>query len=145
MGTPSMREELTPELMMTERNCMKVAGRSSGQNLLMLSGKRSLRNSPRGHQRNFLNGSVRGQARRLVMLKPLRVRRMVVRKHQQRRITMKKRRKRKKRKKRRKKKSKQCSLQTSDLLIKCADAHEFCSTFHSDLNLPRQVAVTKLI
>merc|ERR1712106_1270104 len=51
-------------------------------------------------------------------------------------IMMKKRRKRKKRKKRRKKKSKQCSLQTSDLLNKCADAHEFCSTFHSDLNLP---------
>merc|ERR1711892_1095195 len=106
---------------MTERNCMKVAGRSSWQNLLMLSGKRSLRNSPRGHQRNFLSGSVRGQARRLEMLRPLRVRRMVVRKHQQRMIMM--------------KKSKQCSLQTSDLLIKCADAHEFCSTFHSDLNL----------
>merc|ERR1712106_1130861 len=125
--TPNMREELTPELMMTERNCMKVAGRSSGQNLLMLSGKRSLRNSPRGHQRNFLSGSVRGQARRLVMLRLLRVRRRVVRKHQQKMIMMKKRRKRKK-------KSKQCSLQTSDLLIKCADAHEFCSTFHSDLN-----------
>merc|ERR1712106_473604 len=129
---------------MTERNCMKVAGRSSGQNLLMLSGKRSLRNSPRGHQRNFLSGSVRGQARRLVMLRPLRERRKVVRKHQQRMIMMKKRRKRKKKKKRRKKR-KQCSLQTSDLLIKCADAHEFCSTSHSDLNLPRQVAVTKLI
>merc|ERR1711892_1237872 len=124
-----------PELMMTERNCMKVAGRSSGQNLLMLSGKRSLRNSLRGHQRNFLSGSVRGQARRLVMLRPLRVRRKAVRKHQQRMIMMKK----------RKKKSKQCSLQTSDLLIKCADAYGFCSTFHSDLNLPRQVAVTKLI
>merc|ERR1712106_1110233 len=142
--TPSMREELTPELMMTERNCMKVAGRSSGQNLLMLSGKRSLRNSPRGHQRNFLSGSVRGQARRLVMLRPLRVRRKVVRKHQQRMIMMKKGRKRKK-KKRRKKKSKYCSLKTSDLLIKCADAHEFCSTFLSDLTLPRQIAVTKLI
>merc|ERR1711892_1409511 len=87
----------------------------------------------RGHQRNFLSGSVRGQARRLVMLRPLRVRRKVVRKHQQRKIMMKKRRKRKKKKRR--KKSKQCSLQTSDLLIKCADAHEFCSTFHSDLNL----------
>merc|ERR1740137_433509 len=79
------------------------------------------------------------------MLRPLRVRRMVVRKHQQKRIMMKKKKKRKKKKKKRKKKSKQCSLQTSDLLIKCADAHEFCSTFHSDLNLSRQDAVTKLI
>merc|ERR1712123_354503 len=117
---------------------MKVAGRSSEQNLLMPSGKRSLRNSPRDHQRNFLSGSVRGPARRLVMLRPQRVRRMVVRKHQQRRIMMKK-------KKKRKKKSKHCSLKTSDLLIKCADAHEFCSTFLSDLILPRQIAVTKLI
>merc|ERR1740136_150148 len=130
---------------MTERNCMKVAGRSSGQNLLMLSGKRSLRNSPRGHQRNFLSGSVRGQARRLVMLRPLRVRRMVVRKHQQKRIMTKKKKKKRKKKKRRKKMSKYCSLKTSDLLIKCADAHEFCSTFLSDLTLPRQFAVTKPI
>merc|ERR1711956_152978 len=143
MGTPSMREELTPELMMTERSCMKVAGRSSEQNLLMPSGKRSLRNSPRDHQRNFLSGSVRGPARRLVMLRPQRVRRMVVRKHQQRKIMMKK--KKRKKKKRRKKKSRYCSLKTSDLLIKCADAHEFCSTFLSDLTLPRQIAVTKLI
>merc|ERR1711892_972931 len=116
--TPSMREELTPELMTTERSCMKEAGRSSEQNLLMPSGKRSLRNSPREHQRNFLSGSVRGQARRLVMLRPQRVRRMVVRKHQQRRIM-----KKRKKKRRRKKKSKHCSLKTSDLLIKCADAH----------------------
>merc|ERR1712106_749612 len=120
-----MREELTPELMMTERSCMKVAGRSSEQNLLMPSGKRSLRNSPRDHQRNFLSGLVRGPARRLVMLRPQRVKR--------------------KKKRRRKKKSKHCSLKTSDLLIKCADAHEFCSTFLSDLILPRQIAVTKLI
>merc|ERR1711892_69701 len=132
--TPSMREELTPELMTTERSCMKEAGRSSEQNLLMPSGKRSLRNSPRDHQRNFLSGSVRGPARRLVMLRPQRVRRMAVRKHQQRRIMMKKKKKRKK-KKRRKKKSRYCSLKTSDLLIKCADAHEFCSTFLSDLTL----------
>merc|ERR1712128_420541 len=117
----------TPELMTTERSCMKEAGRSSEQNLLMPSGKRSLRNSPRDHQRNFLSGSVRGPARRLVMLRPQRARRMVVRKHQQRRIMMKK-------KKKRKKKSKYCLLKTSDLLIKCADAHEFCSTFLSDLN-----------
>merc|ERR1740124_978242 len=101
---------------------MKEAGRSSEQNLLMPSGKRSLRNSPRDHQRNFLSGSVRGPARRLVMLRPQRVRRMVVRKHQQRRIMM-------------KKKNKYCSLKTSDLLIKCADAHEFCSTLLPDLTL----------
>merc|ERR1711874_250590 len=100
--TPSMSAELTPEPMMIGRSCTKVAGRSSEQSLLMLSGKRSMRNGPRGHPRNFPSGLVRGQARRLEMLRLLKVRRMVVRKHlQKKKIMMKRRKKRRKRKKRR--------------------------------------------
>merc|ERR1711892_1633163 len=103
--TPSMREELTPELMMTERSCMKVAGRSSGQNLLMPSGKRSTRNGPRGYQRNFPSGSVRGPAKRLVMLRPQKVRKKVVKTQPQKKKTMtKKKKKRRRRKKRRRSK-----------------------------------------
>merc|ERR1712025_617766 len=75
--------ELTPEPMMTERNCMKVVGRLSEPSLLMPSGKRSTKNGQRDQQRSFLSGSVRGQARKLEMLRPLRVRKMVVRKHLQ--------------------------------------------------------------
>merc|ERR1711979_150948 len=60
--------------MMTERNCMKVVGRLSEPSLLMPSGKRSTKNGQRDQQRSFLSGSVRGQARKLEMLRPLRVR-----------------------------------------------------------------------
>merc|ERR1712210_259016 len=100
----SKYERRTPEPMMIGRSCTKVAGRSSEQSLLMLSGKRSMRNGPRGHPRNFPSGLVRGQARRLEMLRLLKVRRMVVRKHLQMKSMMKKRKRKKKR--RRKKKSK---------------------------------------
>merc|ERR1711997_623848 len=86
---------------------MKEAGRLSEPSLLMLFGKRRMRNGPRGHQRNFPSGLVRDQARKLVMLRLLRVRKRAVKKHQQKRNMMKKRRRRKKR--RRKKKSKQRS------------------------------------
>merc|ERR1712215_57799 len=99
--------EQTPEPMMTGRSCTKEAGRLSEPNLLMLSGKRSMRNGPRGHQRSFPSGLVRGQARRLGMLRLLRGRKRAVKKHLQKRNMMKKRRRRKKR--RRKKKSKQRS------------------------------------
>merc|ERR1719233_2848916 len=61
---------------------MKEAGRLSEPSLLMLSGKRSMRNGPRGHQRSFPSGLVRGQARKLVMLRLLRVRKRAVKKHQ---------------------------------------------------------------
>merc|ERR1712098_580355 len=93
--TPNMNAELTPEPMMTERNCMKVVGRLSEPSLLMPSGKRSTKNGQRDQQRSFLSGSVRGQARKLEMLRPLRVRKMVVRKLlQKKKITRKKKRKR---------------------------------------------------
>merc|ERR1712083_204620 len=71
--TPSMNAEQTQEPMMTGRSCTKEAGRLSEPSLLMLSGKRSMRNGPRGHQRSFPSGLVRGQARKLVMLRLLRV------------------------------------------------------------------------
>merc|ERR1712013_735804 len=70
--------------MMTGRSCMKVAGKLSEPSLLMLSGKRSMRNGQRGHPRSFPSGLVRGQARKLGMLRLLRVRKRVVKKHQQR-------------------------------------------------------------
>merc|ERR1712036_113854 len=67
----------------------------------------------RDQQRSFLSGSVRGQARKLEMLRPLRVRKMVVRKHlQKKKITMKR---KKRRRKKKKKKSKHYSQKTSDL------------------------------
>merc|ERR1712098_417800 len=102
--TPNMNAELTPEPMMTERNCMKVVGRLSEPSLLMPSGKRSTKNGQRDQQRSFLSGSVRGQARKLEMLRPLRVRKMVVRKHlQKKKITMKRKKRRRKKRKRRSK------------------------------------------
>merc|ERR1712226_1402034 len=62
------------------------------------------RNGPRGHQRSFPSGLVRDQARKLVMLRLLRVRKRAVKKHQQmRRIMMKRKKKRRKRKKRKSK------------------------------------------
>merc|ERR1712083_421750 len=77
--TPSMNAEQTQEPMMTGRSCTKEAGRLSEPSLLMLSGKRSMRNGPRG------------QARKLVMLRLLRVRKRVVKRHQQMRKIMMKR------------------------------------------------------
>merc|ERR1711931_421620 len=115
---------------------MKVVGRLSEPSLLMPSGKRSTKSGPRGHQRSFLSGSVRGQARKLEMLRPLRVRKREVRKHLQRM------RKRRRRKRRRKKKSKHYSQKTSDLSTNCASLsicskpHEICSTFLTELKLP---------
>merc|ERR1711981_1472686 len=74
----ALKKGLDPEPMMIGRSCTKVAGRSSEQSLLMLSGKRSMRNGPRGHPRNFPSGLVRGQARRLEMLRLLKVRKRAV-------------------------------------------------------------------
>merc|ERR1712123_322829 len=67
--------------MTTERSCMKVAGKSSAQNLLMPSGKRSTRNGARGPQRDCPSGSVKGQARRLEIPRPQKARKRVVKKH----------------------------------------------------------------
>merc|ERR1719499_1433780 len=90
-----MNAELTLEPMMTERNCMKVVGRLSEPSLLMPSGKRSTKNGQRDQQRSFLSGSVRGQARKLEMLRPLRER------------------KKRRRKKKRKRRSKSYALNKS--------------------------------
>merc|ERR1712055_981592 len=65
----------------------------------MLSGKRSMRNGPRGHQRSFPSGLVRDQARKLVMLRLLRVRKRAVKKHQPTRKIMVKRKKKKRKSK----------------------------------------------
>merc|ERR1712121_549259 len=81
----------------------KVDGKSSEQNPLTPSGKRSTMNGPRGQQRSFPSGLEKDQARRLQMPKPPRVRKKVVRKHQLRKNMM-KRRRRKKRKRRKKNK-----------------------------------------
>merc|ERR1712027_236703 len=90
--TPSMREELTPDLMMTERKCMKVDGRLSELNTLNLSGKRSMMNGARDHPRSFLSGSVRDPARRRESQRPQRVRKE--KRQQLRRLMMRKRKKR---------------------------------------------------
>merc|ERR1711915_174896 len=97
-----MNVEQTPGPMTTERNSMRVVGKSSELNPLTPSGRRSTKNGPRDQQRNYPNGLVRDLARKLEMLKPQKV----VRKQLQRRKTMKKKRRRKKKRKRRK--SKHC-------------------------------------
>merc|ERR1711976_154402 len=89
--TPSMREELTPDPMMTERKCMKVDGKLSELNTLNLSGKRSTMNGARDHPRSFPSGSVRDPARRRESQRPQRVRKE---KRQQLRRPMKRRKKR---------------------------------------------------
>merc|ERR1712123_232097 len=49
-------------------------------NLSMPSGKRSTKNGPRGHQRNFPSGSARGQARRLEIPRPQKAKKKVAKK-----------------------------------------------------------------
>merc|ERR1712027_61158 len=90
--TPSMREELTPDLMMTERKCMKVDGKLSELNTLNLSGRRSMMNGARDHPRGFPSGSVRDPVRRRESQRPQRVRRE--KRQQLRRLMMRKRKKR---------------------------------------------------
>merc|ERR1712027_43952 len=92
--TPSMREELTPDLMMTERKCMKVDGKLSELNTLNLSGKRSMMNGARDHPRSFPSGSVRDPARRRESQRPQRVRRE--KRQQLRKLMMRKRKRRNK-------------------------------------------------
>merc|ERR1712083_893614 len=100
---------------MTERNCMRVVGKSSELNPLTPSGRRSMKNGPRDQQRNFPSGSVRDPARKLEMLKPQRVRKKVVRKPLQRRKTMKKKRRRKKKRR----KSKHCRFSKTIFDLQC--------------------------
>merc|ERR1712098_335175 len=101
----STRGEPTPGPTTTGRSCTKVAGRSSGQRPLTLSGKRSTTNGPRGLPRSFPSGSERGPARRLENLNLPKETRKEVKRHLQRkrRNMMKKKKRRRKRKKRRSK------------------------------------------
>merc|ERR1712025_1428626 len=73
--TPSMSAEQTPDLMMTERKCMRVAGKLSELNTLRLHGRRSLMTGARDHPRGFPSGSVRDPARRRENQRLLRERR----------------------------------------------------------------------
>merc|ERR1712130_345363 len=101
--TPSMSVEQTPDLMMTERKCMREDGKLSELNTLKVSGKRNTMNGARDHPENSPRGLERDQARRRETQRPQRV----VRKKRLlllNRKTMKKR-KRKKRKMMRKNKS----------------------------------------
>merc|ERR1711983_381357 len=103
--TPSMSAELTPDLMMTERKCTRVAGKLSELNILKLPGRRSTMNGARDHTRSFPSGSVRDPARRrenLRLLRERRERRLL----QLRRIMRKKRRRKRSMMKRRNKHSK---------------------------------------
>merc|ERR1711909_167022 len=105
-----MNAEQTPEPMMTGRSCMKEAGRSSEQNLLMPSGKRSTRNGARDQPRGCPSGLVNVQARSPEILRLLKVKKVVMKRHQ-----WKKKRKKKKKRKRRKKRSKYILTNTRNL------------------------------
>jgi hypothetical protein len=78
------------------------SGKLSEQKLLMLSGKRSTKNGPRGQPRNCPNGSESDQAKRLVLLKLPKVMRKVkvllLRRKKKRRKRKKRRRRRRRRK-----------------------------------------------
>merc|ERR1712029_1121764 len=91
--TPSMNAEQTLEPMMTGRNCMKEAGRSSEQNHSMPYGKRSMKSGARDQPRGCPSGLVSVLARSLEILKLLKVKKVVMKRHQ----WKKKRRRRKKR------------------------------------------------
>merc|ERR1719320_2186320 len=90
-----------------------------------------MRNGQRDQQRNFQSGLVRGQARKLVMLRLLRVKKRVVKRHQQMKKIMMKR----KRRKRKKRKSKSYALDKStfdlptslDLFPQEEEHNSFCS------------------
>merc|ERR1712156_1320504 len=94
-----MSVEQTPDLMMTERSCMRVAGKLSELNTLNLPGRRSMMNGARDHPRSFPSGSVRDPARRRENQRLLRerrekrlpqLRRRIMRKRKKRRSMMKK-------------------------------------------------------
>merc|ERR1712130_857575 len=54
--TPSMSVEQTPDLMMTERKCMREDGKLSELNTLKVSGKRNTMNGARDHPENSPSG-----------------------------------------------------------------------------------------
>merc|ERR1712025_1060959 len=101
--TPSMSVEQTPDLMMTERRCMREDGKLLEQNTLKVCGKRNMMNGARDHPEDSPSGLERDLARRRETQRPQRVvrkKRLLLLK----RRTMKKR-KRKKRNMRRRNKS----------------------------------------
>merc|ERR1711978_504750 len=71
--TPSMSVEQIPDLMMTERKCMREAGKLSELNTLNLSGKRSTRNGARDLPEDSPSGLERDLARRRETQRPQRV------------------------------------------------------------------------
>merc|ERR1719348_247391 len=72
--TPSMSVEQTPDLMMTERKCMREDGKLSELNTLKVSGKRNMMNGARDHQENSPSGLERDPERRRESQRPQRVR-----------------------------------------------------------------------
>merc|ERR1711978_854112 len=71
--TPSMSEEQIPDLMVTERKCMREAGKLSELNTLNLSGKRSTRSGARDLPEDSPSGLERDLARRRETQRPQRV------------------------------------------------------------------------
>merc|ERR1712098_233740 len=71
--TPSMSVEQTPDLMMTERKCMREDGKLSELNTLKVSGKRNTMNGARDHPEDSPSGLERDQARRRETQRPQRV------------------------------------------------------------------------
>merc|ERR1719334_3136500 len=75
LDAPSTRGGQTRGPTRTGRSSTKVAGRSSGQRPWMLLGRRSTTSGPSALPRSSPSGSARGQARRLAIPRPQRVRR----------------------------------------------------------------------
>merc|ERR1711978_54197 len=71
--TPSMSVEQIPDLMMTERKCMREAGKLSELNTLNLSGKRSTRSGARDLPEDSPSGLEKDLARRRETQRPQRV------------------------------------------------------------------------
>merc|ERR1712025_224470 len=70
--TPSMSVEQTPDLMMTERKCMREDGKLLEQNTLKVCGKRNMMNGARDHPEDSPSGLERDLARRRETQRPQR-------------------------------------------------------------------------
>merc|ERR1712228_462308 len=92
----SMGAELTQELMVIGRSCMRAELRSSEQKCLKHPGRKSLQNGARGQRQDCQSGSVSAQAKRLEIQRHLRVKKMLVLKLKKLRRIMMKRKKRNK-------------------------------------------------
>merc|ERR1719300_15331 len=98
-----MSAELTQELTVIGRSCMKVELRSSEQKCLKHPGRKSLQNGARGQRQDYQSGSVSVQAKRLETQRHLKVKKMLALKLKKPRRSMMKKKKRRRRKKRNKK------------------------------------------